>query len=165
MTPMLMKKSTCERIMRWPTFILIAGAIALTGCAPAPGWERMGNPDLKGKAGMAGVDGFVAANGWDMNRSPMSLVYPVGRQGRLRGLPWSRLATSTYPALTSRGILYVTLNYFGNDMVGVAYNPNTNRFPKEVAGFKPLADHWYVWTFATEPTVRPNLTRRYEGQK
>jgi hypothetical protein len=156
--------------MRWSTFILVAGAVAMTGCAPPPDWERMENPDIKGKTGMAAVDNFVDANGWNMNKSPFALFSPGGgRQGRLRGLPWSRLTNSTCPALTSKGILYVALRSSGNgvtgDVTGVAYNPNTNRFPKEVAGFKPLADHWYVWTLlAEDPATRAKLTRRYEGQ-
>lgn len=138
----------------------------MTGCAPAPDWERMENPDIKGKTAMAAVDSFLDANGWNMNKSPFALFRPAGgRQGRLQGLPWSRLANSTYPALTSRGILYVALTYSGNGMTGVAYNPDTNQFPKVVAGFKPLADHWYVWTFlAEDPATRPKLTQRYEGQ-
>ena len=138
----------------------------MTGCAPPPDWERMENADIKGKTGMAAVDNFVDANGWNMNKSPFALLRPGGgRQGRLRGLPWRRLTDSTYSALTSRGILYVGLRYSGNGVTGVAYNPNTNRFPREVAGFKPLADHWYVWAFlAEDPATRPKLTRRYEGQ-
>ncbi len=138
----------------------------MMGCAPHADWERMETPDIKGKTGMAAVDNFVGANGWNMNKSPFALYRPGGGpQGRLRGLPWTRLAESTYPALTSGGILYVALRYSGNGVSGVAYNPNTNRFPKEVAGFKPLADHWYVWTFlAEDPATRPKLTRRYEGQ-
>ncbi|HYG35686.1 MAG TPA: hypothetical protein VEC99_12920, partial [Clostridia bacterium] len=138
---------------------------ALTGCAP-PAWERMDAPDITGKSAIAAVDGFVATNGWNMNISPFALFRPGGgQQGRLRGLPWSELAESSYPALTSKGILYVALSSSGNRVTGVAYNPNTNRFPKIVAGFKPLADHWYVWTLlAEDPATRPKLTQRYEGQ-
>jgi hypothetical protein len=155
--------------MRWPKLILIAGTTALTACAP-PAWERMDPPDVKGKSAKAAVDSFVAAHGWNMNQSPFALFRPGGgQQGRLRGLPWSKLADGAYPALTSSGILYVALRCSGNgvtgEVTGVAYNPNTNRFPQIVAGFKPLADHWYVWTLlAEEPATRPELTRRYEGQ-
>ncbi len=149
--------------------MLIVGTTALIGCAP-PGWERMDAPDVKGKPAMTAVDSFVAANGWNMNKSPFALFRPGGGpQGRIQGLPWSKFANSTYPALTSNGILYVALSYSGNgvtgDVTGVAYNPNTNRFPKIVTGFKPLRDHWYAWTLlAEDPAKRPKLTQRYEGQ-
>jgi hypothetical protein len=126
----------------------------------------MDAPDIKDNSGVAAVEGFVATHGWNMSKSPVMLAMPLaGPQGRLRGLPWSRLTDSTYPALTSKGILYVALQVQGRTAIGVAYNPNTNQFPKEVAGFKPLADHWYVWNIVAEgPAKRPNLTRRYEGQ-
>jgi hypothetical protein len=151
--------------MRWPMFILVAAATAMVGCRP-PEWERMENPDIKDQTAMAAVDSFVATYGWNMNKSPMALVHPGGgRQGRFRGLPWTRLADSSYPALTSRGIFYVALKIYDNNASGVAYNPDTNQFPREVAGFKPLADHWYVWTFVGAPAGKPKLTRRYEGEK
>jgi hypothetical protein len=152
--------------MHWSMFIMVAGVAAMTGCAPPPAWERMENPDLKGKTGMAAVDSFLATNGWNMNKSPFALFRSGGgRQELLQGLPWSSLTNSTYVALTSKGILYVGLTSSGNSVSGVAYNPNTNRFPKIVAGFKPLADHWYVWTLLGEdPATRPKLTQRYEGQ-
>ncbi len=138
----------------------------MTACAPPPAWERIQNPDLKGKTAMAAVDSFLATNGWSMNKSPFALFRPGGgRQGLLQGVPWSSLTNTAYVALTSNGILYVALKSSVNGVTGVAYNPNTNRFPKEVAGFKPLADHWYAWTFlAEDPATRPKLTRRYEGQ-
>src|SRR6516164_860439 len=150
-----------QLLERWPGYILVAGITALTGCTPA-GWERMDAPDIKGQPGISAVEGFVAANGWNMSKSPMILAMPVARPARrLRGLPWTRLTESTYPALTSKGILYVALVVQGRSASGVAYNPNTNQFPNEVAGFKPLADHWYAWKIVAEgPAHRPNLTRR-----
>ena len=58
----------------------------MTGCAPPPDWERMENPDIKGNTGMAAVDNFVDANGWNMNKSPCkcqsSLLTPPGRVGK-----------------------------------------------------------------------------------
>jgi len=148
--------------MRWPTFILVAVAAAITGCGQ-PGWERMQNPDLKGKAAMAAIDSFAATNGWNMSQSPIQFaVYGRPHPGYLRGLPWSTLKDSSYPALTSKGIFYAALKLSNHNVTGLAYNPNTNRFPKGVTGFKPLADHWYVWTFVGDAAEKPKLTRRYE---
>ena len=115
---------------------------------------------------MAAVEAFITTNGWEMSSSPaLELAFGIGKAPpMLRGLPWKRLERREFPAVTHDGILYVALEGWHHDVIGVAYNPKTNRFPREVLGFKPLADHWYVWTFAElDPSAK--LTKRYEGDK
>ena len=149
--------------MRYWWLMVVGPLLVTVGCGP-PGWEMMGPPDITGKQAMATVDAFIATNGWEMGYSSFEFSFGTNRPPLLYGLPWSRLNGRGYPALTHGGILYVALEGFHHDVIGVAYNPKTNSFPPEVLGFKPLANHWYVWTFAElDPSTK--LTRRYEGQK
>ena len=135
-------------------------ALAMTmGCGP-PGWEVMSTPDIHGTNALAAVERFVATNGWDMSITPLDFGFGLTKPPMLSGLPWRRFSTRSYRALTHGGILYVALRGFHHDVVGVAYNPKTNAFDPSVVGFKPLADHWYVWTTTDEPL---QLTKRYEG--
>ena len=146
--------------MRALKLILTAAALtACIGCGP-PGWEIMSAPDVQGTNAMAAVDSFVATNGWNMSMSPFDFAYGVTNPPVLKGLPWRKFRDRGYPALTHGGILYVALEGFHHDVIGVAYNPNTNAFDPTVMGFKPLADHWYVWTMCDPPL---KLTRKYEG--
>ncbi|HZR21516.1 MAG TPA: hypothetical protein VFE51_29815 [Verrucomicrobiae bacterium] len=138
--------------------------LCLVAWVSGPRWERMGPPDINGKKGMAAVDAFIATNGWEMNSSPLAFAFGFGQSVPLKGLPWKRLANREYPVLTHGGVLYVALEGWHHDVIGVAYNPRTNSFAAGVMGFKPLADHWYVWTFA-ELDDSIKLTKRYEGQQ
>jgi len=138
---------------------ITAAALAMTmGCGP-PGWEVMSAPDVHETNAMATVESFVATNGWDMSMTPFDFAFGVTNPPVLRGLPWQRFKNREYPALTHGGILYVALKRFHHDVIGVAYNPKTNVFDRSVVGFKPLADHWYVWTTTDEPV---QLTKKYE---
>ena len=149
--------------MRYLMPMAVALLATAVGCG-RPGWEVMETPDVTGKQGMAAVEAFVASNGWEMVSSPLAFSYGTTNARLLQGLPWTRLSARGYPALTHGGILFVALYGFHHDVVGVAYNPNTNTFPPEVLGFKSLTNHWYVWTCAElHPSTK--LTRRYEGQK
>jgi hypothetical protein len=121
-------------------------------------------PDIPGKKGMVAVDAFIDTNGWEMSSSPVAFAFGLSRSASLKGLPWKKLANREYPALTCGGVLYVVLDGWHHDVTGVAYNPKTNAFAPGVIGFKPLANHWYVWTFA-ELGDSVKLTQRYEGQK
>lgn len=124
-----------------------------------PGWERMEPPDVPGEQGMAAIESFVATNGWNMSMTPFDFAFGLTKPPELKGLPWRRLRSRGYPALTHEGILYVALEGFHHDVIGVAYNPKTNAFDRSVIGFKPVGDHWYVWTTTDEPL---KLTKKYE---
>lgn len=151
--------------MRLAVILAVIATMGLIGCGP-PGWESMSKPDLVEKDAMLAVESFVGTNGWEMCESAaFEFSYGKKQPPLLQGLPWSRLKNRCYPALTSGGILYVELTGFHHDIIGVAYNPNANRFPKEVGGFKPLADHWYVWTTAEDRAGNLNLTQRYEDER
>ncbi len=89
-----------------------------------------------------------------------NFAFGVTKPPTLRGLPWRRCRDRSYPALSHGGILYVVVEGFHNDVIGVAYNPKTNAFDPAVLGFKPLADHWYVWTSTDDPM---HLTRSMNG--
>ena len=146
--------------MRLVVTIWVVGTIILTmGCGP-PGWEAMSSPDLHETNAMAAVEGLLATNGWDMSLTPLDFAFGVTKPPTLRGLPWRRYRDRAYPALSHGGILCVALEGFHHDVIGVAYNPKTNAFHPAVVGFKPLADHWYVWTSTDDPV---KLTKRYEG--
>ena len=106
--------------------LLMAATMALTvGCGP-PGWEAMSAPDIHGTNAMAAVEGFIATNGWDMPLTPFDFAFAVTKPPTLRGLPWRRYRDRSYPALSHGGILYVALEGFHHDVIGLAYNPKTN---------------------------------------
>ena len=97
---------------------------------------------------MAGVSAFIATNGWNMSTNVEDLWHWEDLQLHyIHELPWTRYKNQQFPALTHDGILYVLSNPgWHHDYGGVAYNPQTNRFPAfEGFGFKPIGGHWYVW--------------------
>ena len=97
---------------------------------------------------MAGVSTFIVTYGRNSSTNVEDLWHWDNLHPHyIQGVPWSRLESQQFPALTHDGILYVLLNPgWHGDYGGVAYNPQTNRFPKlDGFGFKPIGDHWYVW--------------------
>ena len=77
----------------------------------------------------------------------------------IRGLPWKAIHNDEFEAVTHDDVLNVILRGWHHNYDGIAYNPKTNAFPHRIFGFKPLRDHWYVWT---QPEVEVSLPRRYE---
>ncbi len=124
-------------------------------------WERTPPPKLDEPEAMASVVAFIATNGWHMQTN-VALDF-VDRNGKrpISGLPWLAAQGREYPATTRDGVLYVRLHTWGLEDSGVAYNPQTNRFPPAVVGFKPLGDCWYTWLQSTEQSGHP---RRYQGE-
>lgn len=91
---------------------------------------------------------FVATNGWDAYAETNYTIFWEDLEPKyyISELPWKQWSGQHFQALTRAGILYVLLgDAFHHDYYGVAYNPNTNRFPEWIRGFKPIGDHWYVW--------------------
>ena len=123
------------------------------------GWDEVPSPNLTGTNANRAVNDFVATNGWNM-RPSKDLILALPRGQQLTGLPWKEIHERAFPAFTSGGILFVPWCGFGVECSGVAYNPGTNRFPNTVNKFKPIGEHWYVWT-QTRP---PPGVQKYEGQ-
>jgi len=117
------------------------------------GWDEVPAPTVDGADALATVRAFVATNGWNMQTGALLFTYGVEKSQPLRGLPWKAVKDREFTALTHNGILYVMLSGFHHDCNGVAYNPNTNRFPASISGFKPIGAHWYVWK-QTEISVK-----------
>jgi hypothetical protein len=136
---------------------VVAAVGLMFGCRA--GWESLPAPDMKGTNAMSAVSSFIATNGWQMHTGGLAFSYGKEQTTLLRGLPWRTLNTDAFPALTHNGILYVVLGGWHHDVHGVAYNPNTNRFPPAIAGFRPLGGHWYVWAQSEDPI---ELKQRYE---
>lgn len=111
---------------------------------------------------MTAVESFIATNGWNMHTGALVFTYGFDKPLPIRGLPWRSLKAKQFPALTHDGIFYVILDGWHHDCNGVAYNPKTNRFPPEIAGFRPIGDHWYVWA---QPEFPITLKQVYEGER
>ncbi len=120
--------------------------LAVVGCTPK--WEKTKRPDITGSNAFASVVSFAATNGWNSYSETNKFIFWAEEEPAhyISGLPWKQLNKQSFPALTSGGILYVLQgDLFHHDYYGVAYNPNTNRFPEWIRRFKPIGDHWYVW--------------------
>jgi hypothetical protein len=93
------------------------------------------------------VERFTATNGWNMYTNQGGVLWEsLDTNCVIGGLPWKRWSGQQFQALTRNGILFVLLDPgWHHDYSGVAYNPQTNRFPECIRGFKPIGDHWYVW--------------------
>jgi hypothetical protein len=122
-------------------------AILTVGCGR---WDSQPGHLVQDTNAMAGVSVFIATYGWNSSTNDEDL----GRWGDgnfqmhyIQDVPWSGLRNQQLPALTHDGILYVLSKPgWHGDYAGVAYNPQTNRFPAwEGIGFKPIGGHWYVW--------------------
>lgn len=119
-----------------------------------PHWDSVPPLTLTGTNAMAGVNAFIATNGWDMSKTAV-FTYGLIELKSVRGLPWKEIHNREYHAVTSGGILYVVLSSFSHIADGVAYNPKTNRFGEAITGFKPIGGHWYVWAQHEDPIQLP----------
>jgi hypothetical protein len=126
-------------------FAFFTIAILMVGCNR---WDSKPGHYVRGTNAMAGVSTFIVTYGWNSSTNVEDLWHWDNLHPHyIQGVPWSRLESQQFPALTHDGILYVLSNPgWHGDYGGVAYNPQTNRFPKlDGFGFKPIGDHWYVW--------------------
>ena len=142
-------------------FVILAVTFLAVGCNQ---WERKPGHYVRSTNEMAGVSAFIAAYGWNSSTNDEDLYRWEDLQIHYaHDLPWSKLRNQQIPALTHGGILYVLSNPgWHGDYGGVAYNPQTNRFPDwEGIGFKPIGGHWYVWC-VLELSGGSNLPKIYE---
>jgi len=141
-------------------FWLIAIALLMTGCVGS--WDDESAPDLQGTGAMKSVSAFVKSNGWNMSTNNSGTIFWDGdKTALIKDLPWTKYGKQQFGALTKDGILFVlTRPGWHHDVAGVAYNPNTNRFPPRLDGFKPIGQHWYVW--CELEFAHTNLDRIYE---
>jgi len=123
-------------------------------------WDGIPPPTMTGSNAMGSVNAFIAANGWNMHDGRLIFTWGVDRPKAIRGLPWEPIHDWEFAALTHSHILYVMLRGGHHSVHGVAYNPGTNSFAPDIAGFKPLKDHWYVWAQPDDPIRLPQI---YEG--
>jgi len=146
-----------EEMMKIPVFrsIVVHPAFGI-------GWDEVPPPTLTNSSAMTSVNAFIATNSWNMHTDSLGPFGWVKNQKPIRGLPWKEIESREFPATTHDGILYVRFTGWHYNDHGVAFNPKTNRFPKSILGFKPLANHWYVWAQRDDGL---EMTQVYEGQK
>jgi hypothetical protein len=125
-------------------------------------WDEVPAPTITNSNAMASVNAFVVTNGWNMETNGWRVMDFSDHRKPIRGLPWEAIKDREFGALTHGGVLYVLLKGWHHNLSGVAYNPRTNSFAPGIRGFKPLGDHWYVWTQPEDPITLPQT---YEGQK
>lgn len=126
-------------------FAVLAVAILMFGCNQ---WGSNPGHYVRGANAMADVSHFIATYGWNSSTNDEDLGRWEDLQPQyIHDLPWSRLRNQQIQALTHGGILYVLSDPgWHHDYGGIAYNPQTNRFPEwDGIGFKPIGEHWYVW--------------------
>jgi hypothetical protein len=125
-------------------------------------WDDIPAPTVRGSNATAEVDRFIAENGWHMLTNEWLFLITINESGKpIKGLPWEVIRDRTFKAATVDGILYIPLRgYMPMGSSGLAYNPLTNRF-RAVRDFKPIGDHWYVWSQTDEPI---NDQSYYEGE-
>jgi hypothetical protein len=148
-------------------FAILAVAVLMVGCNR---WDSKPGDYVRDTNAMADVSRFVSTYGWnsstnegDLHRWENLPPHYIFQPHYIHDLPWSGLRNQKIQALTHDGILYVLSNAgWFNDYGGIAYNPQTNRFPaREGICFKPIGEHWYVWNIS-EYSVRTNMPRIYE---
>jgi hypothetical protein len=143
-------------------FVILAIATLMVGCNS---WDSRPGHFIQGTNATAGVSAFIVTNGWNLSTNAEDLWHWEDLQPHyIHGLPWSKYKNQKFPALTYGGILYVLSNPgWHGDYAGVAYNPQTNRFPTlDGFGFKPIGGHWYVWCLPELPGGM-YLPQIYEG--
>ena len=121
-------------------------------------------PTVHGTNAMASTEAFVRTNGWNMHPGALIFGFGMEKPKRIRGLPWMAIQDREFPALTHEGILYVILHGWHHTVDGVAYNPQTNRFPSTISA-KHVGEHWYSWTQPEDQPEAGGLPQIYEGQK
>ena len=136
---------------------LLMAVALLPGCG---GWDAMSPPDIHGTNALASINAFVASHGWNMQTSGPPFEANI-RAGQITGVPWKKLRGRQLSAITQGGILYVvTEEGLHHDLIGIAFNPQTNKFGPTIRGFRPLGEHWYVWT---QPEFQAmTLVQKYE---
>jgi len=133
-------------------------------------WDEVPTPTLTGSNALAGVDAFIAANGWNMQTNEYifdRLPYdgnPI-QSAPIRGLPWAAIHEKEFHAVTHDHILYVSFGGFHHDGHGVVYDPQTNHFSSTINAFKPIGQHWYAWAFDHEFPSSVPPPQIYEGAK
>jgi hypothetical protein len=125
-------------------------------------WDEVPVPTMKGTNAMDAIYGFIATNGWDMQKDGCIFSITPDKSKRIGGLPWTVIHDQEFPAVTHDGILYVFFTGWHWNDHGVAYNPSTNTFAPNMAGFKPIGRHWYVWATTDDGQM---LSQEYEGTK
>jgi hypothetical protein len=125
-------------------------------------WDEIPPPTIRGSNATVEVDRFIAENGWHMLTNDWLFLITIDERGKpIHGLPWEVIRGRTFKAATHDGILYFPLRrYMPMGSSGLAYNPQTNRF-NLAADFKPIGDHWYVWSQTDTPSNKRSF---YEGE-
>ena len=133
-------------------------------------WHEVPPPDITNRSAMAAINAFIATNGWRMLEG-FSMTedrpFSFAKARPIRGLPWGAIREREFFALTHNGILYVVFSGSHHDYNGVAFNPQTNKFPDRIQGFISLGGHWYSWVHP-EDWRRPGdppIRQEYEGQR
>jgi hypothetical protein len=142
-------------------FAILAVAMLMVGCNR---WDSKPGQYVRGTNAIADVSQFISGYGWNSSTNCQDLHRWENLQPHyIHDLPWSRLRNQQIQALTHGGILYVLSNAgWYHDYAGIAYNPQTNRFPAEEGiCFKPIGEHWYVWAIS-EASARKNMPKIYE---
>lgn len=125
-------------------------------------WNEIPPPTIRGSNATTAVDKFIAENGWHMVTNDWLFLITISERGKpIQGLPWDVIRGRVFYAATHDGILYVPLRvYMPMGSSGLAYDPQTNRF-RLVTEFKPIGDHWYVWSQTDNPSTGRSF---YEGE-
>jgi hypothetical protein len=125
-------------------------------------WDEVPAPTMTSTAAMAAVNAFVSTNGWDMQTDGIVFLSPFApdKSKVISGLPWTEIHNREFPAVTHNGILYVFFTGWHWNDQGVAYNPKTNSFARDLAAFKPIGQRWYVWAKTEDLWKGP---QQYEG--
>jgi len=125
-------------------------------------WDEVPAPTMTGTNAMAAVYGFIATNGWDMQKDGYIFSITADKSKPISGLPWTVIHDREFPAVTHDGILYVFFTGWHWIDSGVAFNPGTNTFAENMLGFKPIGQHWYVWATSDDGQ---KMAQQYEGAK
>jgi hypothetical protein len=142
-------------------FAILVMVSLIVGCTR---WDSKPGHYVRGTNAIADVSQFISTYGWNSSTNEEDLHRWEGLQPHyIHDLPWSRLRNQQIQALTYGGILYVLSNAgWYHDWAGIAYNPQTNRFPaREGICFKPIGEHWYVWGIS-EASAGKNMPKIYE---
>jgi hypothetical protein len=142
-------------------FAILAVAILMVGCNR---WDSKPGDYVRDTNAMTDVSQFVSTFGWNSSTNVEDLYrWEILQPHYIHDLPWSTLRNQKIQALTHGGILYVLSNAgWYHDYAGIAYNPQTNRFPAGIGlCFKPIGEHWYVWAMP-DLRVGKNLPKTYE---
>jgi hypothetical protein len=130
-------------------------------------WDEVPEPTLTNSSSMKSVRKFIKRYGWNMATNDIFgdlawITHETNKMKPIRGLPWQVIQHREFRAVTCKGVFYVLFEGWHHNLRGVAYNPNTNVFASQIAAFKPIGQHWYVWATSDTPDTGPQV---YEGNK